>query len=226
MATSKKIPPAVIERLALYVSYLREYKKQAGRKTRYVSSGVIARDLGLTPSTVRQDFTHLDFAGISRRGYDADRMERVLTNVLNMDQDKRLVIVGAGNLGRALALHGNLGKYGFHVKAIVDADRKTVGTQAGPLTVQGVDRLANVVRKERIDIGVIAVPSASAQQVADQLIKAGVRGILNLAFTRVIVPKRVHVVDGRIVQSLLLLSCSMSGSATESRNSTGTKRSK
>jgi len=212
-ASRRGIPPAVIQRLPLYVSYLREYKKQAGQKNRYVSSGVIARDLGLTPSTVRQDFTHLDFSGISRRGYDADKVERVLTSVLDMEQDKRLVIVGAGNLGRSLVMHGNLGRYGFRVEAIVDSDRSVIGTLAGHLIVQNVDHLVDVVREEKIDIGVIAVPSASAQRVADRLILSGVRGILNLAFTRVLAPKRVQIVDGRIVQSLLLLSCSMAHTA-------------
>jgi redox-sensing transcriptional repressor len=138
-----------------------------------------------------------------------------MTSVQDMEQDKRHVNVGAGNLGRSLVMHGNLGRYGFRVEAIVDSDRSVIGTLAGHLIVQNVDHLVDVVREEKIDIGVIAVPSASAQRVADRLILSGVRGILNLAFTRVIAPKRVQIVDGRIVQSLLLLSCSMAHTAVK-----------
>lgn len=202
----KEIPLAVVQRLPHYLCYARERKKEG---LQYVFSQEIARDLGLTPSTVRQDFTHLKILGVAKRGYDIDGLERVFSHALDMDKEKRVVIVGAGNLGRALALHGNLGRYDFHVRAIVDVNPKVIGDNIGNLTVQSMECLVDIVRDERIDIGVIAVPAPSAQEVADRLIMAGVRGILNLAFTRVITPRRVRSVDGRIVSSLLLLSCTM-----------------
>lgn len=215
-AARKTIPPAVIQRLPHYLSYLREQKRQNADNAQYLYSHEIAYALGLTPSTVRQDFTYLDFFGRAHRGYRIDRTERVLSDVLDMQNEKRVVIVGGGNLGRALALHGNLGRYGFHVRGIVDVDSKIIGENVGDLTVQSMDNLVDVVQKERIDIGVIAVPANSAQHAADRLILAGIRGILNLAFTRVVSPRRVPVVDGRIVSSLLLLSHAM-GHRSESQ---------
>ena len=207
--SSNVIPPAVVQRLPQYLAYVRTQRVQ--EMAEWVSSDEIARGLGLTTSTVRQDFSHLDFRGISKRGYEIDSVERVLIEVLNMSTEKRLVIIGAGNLGRALAHHGNLGKQGFHMRGIFDIDPNVIGTEIGSLKVRDMDELMAFVRDERIDIGVIAVPAESAQNAADRLILAGVKGLMNLAFTRVLSPKRVPVVDGRLVSSLLLLSCKMGG---------------
>lgn len=203
MSVSKKIPAVVVQRLPQYLAFVRDWGIANGK---YVSSEDIASGLGLTPSTVRQDFTHLDFSDGKRRGYDIDEINRELIRVLDMDNDKRVVIAGAGNLGRALALHGNLGTYGFHVRGIVDINPKVIGERFGKFVVQNIKYVAKIVRDERIDIGVIAVPAKSAQNVADRLILGGVRGLLNLAFTRVVVPKKVRVIDVRIISGLLLLS--------------------
>lgn len=203
MSVSGKIPDAVVQRLPQYLAFVRDCGTTNGQ---YVYSEEIASALGLTPSTVRQDFTHLDFSGGRKRGYDIDEMERGLTRVLDIDNDKRVVIAGAGKLGRVLALHGNLGAYGFHVRGIVDSNPKVIGKGIGNFVVQNIKYVANIVRDKRIDIGVIAVPAKSAQNVADRLILGGVRGLLNLAFTRVIVPRKVRVVHVRIISGLLLLS--------------------
>ena len=133
----------------------------------------------------------------------------MLSNVLDIENEKRVVIVGGGNVGRVLALYENLGTYGFQVRGIVAVNPKIVGTGVGHLTMQSVDNLVDIVQKERIDIGVIAVPAHSAQHAADILILAGIRGILNLAFTRVVSPRRVPVVDRCFVSSLLMLSRAM-----------------
>lgn len=206
MSVLRKIPAAVVQRLPQYLAFVRDCRTANGQ---YVRSEDIAYALGLTPSTVRQDFTHLDFSDGRKRGYDIAEIERGLTRVLDVDKEKRVVIAGAGNLGRALALHGNLGTYGFHVRGIVDIDPKIVGKSIGKFVVQNIKYVANIIREERIEIGVIAVPAKSAQNVADRLILGGVRGLLNLAFTRIVAPRRVPVCNVRIVSGLLVLSAAM-----------------
>ena len=200
------IPPAVIQRLPQYLSYVWEQKK---KDARYVLSQEIAYALGLTSSTVRQDFTHLDVLSGGKLGYETDSLERILLQVLDMEKEKHVVIIGAGHLGRALALHGNLGRHGFQVRGILDIDSKVIGENVGSLTVQSMESLVDVVRDERVDIGIIAVPAPSAQEATDRLILAGVCGVLNLAPTHVVVPRGARVVDVRVVSSLLQLSCAM-----------------
>lgn len=200
------MPRPVLQRLPQYLWYIQE-QKDAG--VQYVYSQEIARELGLTPSTVREDFTYLDFSGQSKRGYATERLSGVLSDLLGVHAEKRIVIVGAGNLGRALALHGNLERYGFYVRAVVDVNPRLVGTKIGALIVGGIEDLTDVVQTEKIDIGVIAVPAASAQNVADLLILAGARGLLNMAFARVVAPKKVRVVNARLISSFLQLSCAV-----------------
>jgi redox-sensing transcriptional repressor len=211
----KAIPAPVIQRLPQYLSYVRDYRNDNGDGAANLRSHDIARALGLTTSTVRQDFTHLDFYGVSQHGYDVALMEKVLARVLGLDSKKNLVIIGAGNMGRALAANGNFGKYGFCVRGIFDIDPDVIGDEVGDFKVQHVDQLAEFVAASEIDIGVIAVPSKAAQSAADRLVLSGVRGFLNLAFTRVVAPRNVTVVDGRIVSSMLQLSCMMAASAEE-----------
>jgi len=168
----------------------------------WVSSERLGRALGLTSSTVRQDLSHLDFSGISRRGYSTAGLDRALSAVLGADQQVRMVIVGAGNLGKALARHAEFAAKGFALRGIFDRDPRVVGSRVGGLPVLGMERLADVVRAEQAEVGIIAVPASAAQEVADRLVRAGIRGLLNLADAHVLAPADVPVVDARILASL------------------------
>jgi len=162
--------------------------------------------LGLTSSTVRQDLSHLDFSGTSKRGYETEGLFRVLVGVLGADKPWNMVVVGAGNLGRALALHEEFSRRGFHIRGIFDADPGKVGRKLGSLTVRRMDELPVLVPEWGVEMGIIAVPATAAQDVADRLIASGVRGLLNLALTHITVPQDVAIIDSRIVASLLELS--------------------
>lgn len=198
----KAIPPSVIKRLTKYLAYV---QRLCAEEVEWVSSLELAETLGLTSSTVRQDLSHLDFSGTSKRGYETVGLVKVLTGVLGVDTEWRMVVVGAGNLGRALAMHEEFPRRGFHICGIFDSDEKVVGRKLGKLRVRDVHELAEVISSEKADIGVIAVPARAAQSVADLLIASGVKGLLNLALTHVVAPKHVSVVDSRIVASLLEL---------------------
>jgi redox-sensing transcriptional repressor len=197
------IPTPVVRRLAKYLMHIQGLRK-AG--VEWVSSQTLAEALGLTSSTVRQDLSHLDISGISKRGYETATLEDVLQRELGGDVVWKAVIVGAGNLGCALATHVPFAKQGFDICGIFDANTRVVGKKVGRLTVQGMEDLPALVRKEAVDIGILAVPVEAAQQVAEQLVEAGVAGLLNLACAHIQVPEGVSVVDAHILENLQELS--------------------
>lgn len=196
---SDQIPNPVIRRLPKYLVHVQELRDEG---VEWASSQDIADALGLTSSTVRQDLSHMDLKGISKKGYEIIQLEAVLRQILGADVMHRMVIVGAGNLGRALAAHGDFGRRGFEICGLFDQDQKILGTKVGELEVKPMSELSRESERKRIAIGVIAVPTAAAQTVADQLVAAKVPAILNLAYKHIQVPEGVTVVDARLMESL------------------------
>jgi redox-sensing transcriptional repressor len=208
MQSSKKaIPPSVVKRLPKYLAYVQSLCLQ---KIEWVSSSELAEQLGLTSSTVRQDFSYFEFSGISKRGYETTGLQNMLINILGVDSAWQVVVVGAGNLGRALALHEEFPRRGFNIVGIFDTDVTKHGTRIGTLAVKPMRELPTVVGQFGVNMGIVAVPAVAAQSVADLLIVAGVKGLLNMALTHIIAPDSVSVIDSRIVASLLELSHSVS----------------
>jgi redox-sensing transcriptional repressor len=202
----KTIPPSVVKRLPKYLAYVQSLST---RKLEWVSSNELADQLGLTSSTVRQDFSYFDFSGISKRGYEVQGLQSMLTSILGADTDWKVVVVGAGNLGHALALHEEFPRRGFNIVGIFDADPAKQGKVVGGLTVKPTRELPTVVGDLGVNMGIVAVPAGSAQSVADLLVAAGVKGLLNMALTHIIVPPSVSVIDSRIIASLFELSHSV-----------------
>lgn len=201
-ATKKSIPPSVVQRLTKYLAHVQQ---RCSEGVEWVSSIELAQTLGLTSSTVRQDLSHVDFYGVSKRGYATEGLRRVLADLLGADKTWRLVVVGAGHLGQALAQHEEFQRRGLSICGIFDNDRKKIGLKVGKLAVQPMSGMPVCVSENAIDIGVIAVPALAAQYVADLLIASGIRGILNLSLAHIIAPRHVPVIDSRIVASLLEL---------------------
>ena len=199
----KSMPVSVVRRLTKYYACVQDLRVQ---DVEWVSSQELADTLGLTSSTVRQDLSHVDFSGISKRGYETAGLEVVLSEVLGVDNVWKTVVVGAGRLGMALALFDEFPKSGFRICGLFDCDPDRIGCEAGGLTVQEMPALSGFVKRRKVDIGVIAVPAGAAQEVADALIEAGVRGLLNLAYAHIVTPDHVAIVDARIVASLQELS--------------------
>lgn len=193
------IPQPVIRRLPKYLVHLQELREEG---VVWASSQQIADALGLTSSTVRQDLSHIDLSGISKKGYETVQLEAVLRQVLGADVLHRVVIMGAGHLGRALAEHGAFTERGFEIQALFDREPSLFGKRFGTAEVLPAEQLTVLAAKVQIDIGIIAVPAQAAQEVADQLVGVGVRAILNLAYKHILVPPGVHLVDARIMESL------------------------
>ena len=206
--TAKAVPSPVLKRLTDYYATIQGLRAEG---IEWVSSSEVADALGLTSSTVRQDLSHLDFAGVSKRGYETSGLETALARALGADKIWNMLVVGAGNLGRALALHQEFRRRGFVIRAVCDSDVFKTGLKVGRLEVKRMNHLPELVKEQAIDIGVIAVPGSAAQEVADQLIEAGVKGLLNLSSVHITVPEGVAVTDARIVASLQELTHAMTG---------------
>jgi redox-sensing transcriptional repressor len=166
-------------RLSVYLRCLTFLESQ-GKKT--VSSHEMAERFHLNSAQIRKDLACFGEFGTRGVGYDVARLKTQLVETLGMDRIRNLIIAGAGNLGMALADYTGFNSNGFHIVAMVDADpAKTGRTSREGIEVQPWDRLAEIVRRHRVEIGIIAVPADSAQAVYDALADAGIHAVLNFA---------------------------------------------
>ena len=186
---ARRIPDATVARLPIYLRSLLELSAD----TMTVSSEQLADSAGVNAAKVRKDLSYLGSYGTRGVGYDVEYLQTQMRRALGLTHDWPVVIVGIGNLGAALANYGGFGDRGYPVAALIDADPQVVGRKLGDLEVQHVDRLAEVVRDEGVNIGVIATPAAAAQSVANELTAAGVKSILNFAPTVISVPDGVSL---------------------------------
>jgi len=196
---AREVPLPVVRRLAKYHTYMQRFCED-GRE--WVSSQELAEALGLTSSTVRQDLSHIDIAGVSKRGYAIELLANVLDRELGAQRECRAVVVGAGNLGRALTLNTEIREHGFDICGIFDSNPQEIGKHVGSLVTQGMETLPEFVRSERVDIGILTVPICAAQDVAEQLAVAGVKGVLNFVCAHIKVPESVALVDARLLENL------------------------
>jgi redox-sensing transcriptional repressor len=186
----RSIPEATVGRLPVYLRALVDLA-EAGSGT--VSSDELAEAAGVNSAKVRKDLSHLGSYGTRGVGYDVAYLIHQIRRELGLTQDWAIVIVGIGNLGQALANYGGFAERGFRVVALVDADPARVGERIGDLRVRHVDELSRIVEDLDVAIGVIATPAAAAQEVADRLVDAGVRSVLNFAPAMIAVPPGVSV---------------------------------
>lgn len=202
----KLIPNPVMRRLSKYLICLERLKR---KNREWVLSKELAGVFGLTPSTVRMDVSHLGVSGVSKRGYAVEEFRKTIANFLGVHKGCKVIIVGAGNLGRALALHEAFAQKGFKICGIFDSDSGLLNEKAGSLCIRSMDTLSQVVQRQKVRLAIIAVPAHAAQEIADKLVKAGVRGLLNLACADLIVPNAVTVIESRIAMDLSVLCCAV-----------------
>ena len=186
----RPIPPATVARLP---AYRRALMDAADTGVRTVASGALADAVGVHPDQVRKDLSHLATRGTRGVGYDVRALITETSAILGLDEERVVVLVGAGNLGRALAAYEGFAPQGFRLVAVLDVDAAVVGTRIGALTIAHLDTLPTVVRRERADVGVVAVPGPAAHDVVDAMVAAGLRAILNFAPVHVRVPDGVAV---------------------------------
>lgn len=195
-----RVPEGVIERLPVYLNVLIQLR-QDGQAT--VSSARLGDLTDVNPAQIRRDLTHFGSFGKRGIGYDVVTLIDRIQRILGSDHTHRLVLVGAGNLGSAIANYNGLRKHGFIVSAVFDNDPARIGTRMGDLVVLDISELERVVTEQTIEIGVVAVPPEAAQGVTDRLAAVGIRVILNYTPVIVRVPEGVTLHNTDPVQELL-----------------------
>lgn len=159
--------------------------------TRTISSQGLAHLSGVTSAQVRKDLSYFGHFGKRGLGYNVARLRREVRLILGLNRRWRVALVGAGNMGSALFSYKEFRRQGFDIVAVFDVSRDRVGQRWRGLSIQHVERLPGEVVRLGIEIGVIAVPARAAQAIADRLVQAGVRGILNFAHRKIFVPGEV-----------------------------------
>lgn len=190
MAARSRIPRPTVKRLSLY---LRELEALAEREQQTISSKQLGTALGLTDAQVRKDLAYFGQFGHPGIGYRVAALINELRRILGTDHRWNAAVVGAGNIGRAIMPYGRFARKGFDVVAIFDNDSKVIGSEIAGHKVRPMQDLPQLVKERDIKIGIVAVPAQFAQQVADNLINAGVLGILNFAPIRLDVHDAVSV---------------------------------
>jgi len=184
----REIPDATVARLPVYRRSLVDLAS-GGAET--VSSAALAELAGVNAAKVRKDLSYLGTYGVRGVGYDVEFLLHQIDEALGLDVEAPVAIVGMGNLGQALARYGGFSNRGFPIVALLDSSAQKVGTSVEDLKVSHIDDLPRLVKQLDISVGIIATPAESAQEVADLLVKAGVRSILSFAPTVIQVPDEV-----------------------------------
>lgn len=207
---TQKVPEATINRLSVYSRFL-ERLDEKGVIT--VSSNDIAEGVGVSPPQVRKDLAYFGEFGTRGVGYNVQDLLRYTLKILGLTTPRPLLLVGAGNLGRALATFRGFNGRGFSIVGIFDNDLNKIGRKVADLEVYPPEMMAAMVKEKNVQIGIIAVPEKSAQDVADLMIKSGLVAILNFAQVSLNVPEHViyRNVDLSVNLEILTFNLGMKG---------------
>lgn len=190
MKEKMAIPKTTVERLPLYYRCLAKIGKM---DIEVVSSKELGDRIGVPSTQVRKDLSYYGEFGRRGVGYEVKALMKHLERILGLDNYWPIVLVGGGNLGRALVNYEGFRKLGLEIKAVLDTDLSKIGNSIFGITVQSMKNLPEIVSEHNIEMGIIAVPAVFAQEVADQMVDAGIKAIWNFAPTRILVPEDVEV---------------------------------
>ncbi|WP_298594399.1 redox-sensing transcriptional repressor Rex [uncultured Mitsuokella sp.] len=192
MKEQSNISKATIDRLPLYFRTLRMVQDEG---LDIISSEELGRRLGITPEQIRKDLASFGQFGKKGVGYYVNELKRNVGTILGLDNHWNIAVIGIGHLGAALANYQNFVSLGFNLVALFDQDPTVIGSTVNHVKVEDVRNLQKIVASRHIHIGIIAVPAAFAQEVADTLVKAGIKGIWNFAPIKMKVPETMHIVN-------------------------------
>lgn len=204
---AKGISQAVIGRLPRYFRYLGELKDEGVER---ISSQELSELMHVTASQIRQDFNNFGGFGQQGYGYNVEFLYEEIGKILGLDMVHNFVIVGAGNLGRALGNYLNFERRGFYFKGIFDQDPSLIGMDVRGIEVRPMEELEAFVRDQDIDIAVLTIPKTSAIDIADRLVQNGISAIWNFAHVDLNVPEGIQVENVHLSDSLMKLSYNIS----------------
>jgi len=188
--TSEDVPDIVIGRLPVYLRAL-NFLLEEGKEI--TASQELADKLGISSAQIRKDLSHFGEFGKQGTGYEIQYLKEQLRKILKVEREWDVALVGAGDLGNAIAHYANFDGNAFHIVAVFDSDPRKIGTKMGRFQILDSESIPQVIQAMNIQIAIIAVPADSAQRVADTLIEAGIRAILNYAPITLNVPPEVRV---------------------------------
>lgn len=190
MNGNKPIPDIIVGRLPIYLLAL-QHMQQEGRQV--TSSQELGERLGISSAQIRKDLSQFGEFGKQGTGYNITYLADQLRKILKLDRVWDLVIVGAGDIGHAVAGYGGFADRGFRVSMIFDNDPAKIGKKVQNFIVQDYEKLVEMIQAEGIKVAMIATPAAAAQEVGEKLVKAGVKAIVNYAPITLHLPDEVHV---------------------------------
>ncbi len=199
----KGISKAVIKRLPRYYRYLGELKDSGVER---ISSGELSERMQVTASQIRQDLNNFGGFGQQGYGYNVNFLYDEIGKILGLDKRHNMIIIGAGNLGQAIANYGNFESRGFITKAMFDKKKELKGTTVRGIPVYDISQLESFLKENDIQIAAMAIPKTGAVQVARILVSCGVKAIWNFAHTDLNLPKDVMVENVHLSESLMRLS--------------------
>lgn len=204
MDKKRTISMAVIKRLPKYHRYLEDLMKNDVDR---ISSKELSEKIGFTASQIRQDLNCFGDFGQQGYGYNVRDLYNQISGILGLTKEYKVIIIGAGNIGQALANYSKFDRLGFSIEAIFDINPKLLGIKIRDIEIKDIDNLDGFLQSNTVHIGIICVPSKFAQRISEILTLNGVRGIWNFAPVDLVVPDGTKVENAHLSDSLLTLTC-------------------
>ena len=200
---NKEISKAVIARLPRYYRYLVELMEDGVER---ISSSELSARMKVTASQIRQDLNNFGGFGQQGYGYNVKYLYTEIAKILGIDRQHNLIIIGAGNLGQAIANYANFERRGFIIKGMFDVNPRLIGLVVRGIEIRGVEELEKFIVENDVQIAALTIPKTKAPEIADRLVKAGIKAIWNFAHTDLQVPDDVVVENVHLSESLMRLS--------------------
>ena len=199
----KEISKAVISRLPRYYRYLGELMENGVER---ISSNELSVKMKVTASQIRQDLNNFGGFGQQGYGYNVKYLYTEIAKILGIDRQHNLIIIGAGNLGQAIANYANFEKGGFVIKGMFDINPRLIGLVVRGIEIRGVDDLEKFIVENNVQMAALTIPKTKSQEIADRLVKAGIKAIWTFAHLDLVVPDDVVVENVHLSESLMRLS--------------------
>ncbi len=199
----RDVPIVVVKRLPRYYRYLGELLRQGITR---ISSGELSERMGVTASQIRQDFNCFGGFGQQGYGYNIEKLYNEIAEILGLSNGYKTIIIGAGNLGHALANHSNFAKRGFELVGIFDKNPDLVGTVIHDLPVRAMEELEDFCTANQVDIAILALPKSAIEMVVPRLVQLKIKGLWNFSYTDIAVPDDVAVENVHLSDGLMTLS--------------------
>ena len=212
MERNKNISKAVIARLPRYYRYLRELIEE--EKDR-ISSEELSRRMGSTASQIRQDLNHFGGFGTTGYGYNVKELYQEIARILGADEPMNLIVIGAGNLGRAIVKYQGFQKQGFYFTAMFDVNEKIFGENVNGVEIYNMAELDNFVTNQKVDIVALTVPKEVSKGISTHLYELGIRYFWNFSHTDLELPSDAIIKNVHLLDSLLELSYSISAEGND-----------